>query len=109
MKVLFVDDEPRVLQALRRSLTIADVPWDARFADGGAAALLQLETESFDVVVTDMRMPSVDGAAVLNAVKDRAPGTVRIVLSGQADEAAAMRVVGVAHQFLAKPCDMKVL
>ncbi|MDF3071224.1 MAG: response regulator receiver protein [Polyangiaceae bacterium] len=109
MKVLFVDDEPRVLQALRRSLAIANVPWDARFVDGGAAALAALASEPYDVVVTDMRMPSVDGAAVLNAARDRDPGIVRIVLSGQADEAAALRVVRVAHQFLAKPCDVKLL
>lgn len=109
MKVLFVDDEPRVLQALRRSLAIANVPWDARFVDGGAAAVAALESEAFDVVVTDMRMPSVDGAVVLNAARDRDPSIVRIVLSGQADEAAALRVVRVAHQFLAKPCDVKLL
>jgi HD-like signal output (HDOD) protein len=109
MKVLFVDDEPRVLQALRRSLAIANVPWDARFVDGGVAALAALQDERYDVVVTDMRMPQVDGAAVLNAARERDPSTVRIVLSGQADEAAALRVVRVAHQFLAKPCDVKLL
>jgi HD-like signal output (HDOD) protein len=109
VKVLFVDDEPRVLQALRRSLAIANVPWEARFVDGGEAALEALESEPYDVVVTDMRMPRVDGAAVLNAARDRDPSIVRIVLSGQADEAAAFRVVRVAHQFLAKPCDVKLL
>jgi HD-like signal output (HDOD) protein len=109
MKVLFVDDEPRVLQALKRSLAIANVGWDARFVDGGAAAVAELTKETFDVVVTDMRMPSVDGAAVLNAARERDPSIIRIVLSGQADEAAALRVVRVAHQFLAKPCDVKVL
>src|SRR4051812_44920496 len=108
MKVLFVDDEPRVLQALKRSLAISNVPWEAHFVDGGAAALSALESETYDVVVTDMRMPGVDGAAVLNAARERDPSIVRIVLSGQADEAAALRVVRVAHQFLAKPCDVKL-
>lgn len=109
MKVLFVDDEARILTAIQRALLVADIEWDARFIDGGEAALAAIAAESFDVVVSDMRMPQVDGAAVLKAARDRDPATVRIVLSGQADEASALAVVRVAHQFLAKPCDVKVL
>src|SRR5690349_16351281 len=67
MKVLFVDDEPRVLNAIQRALLVAGMEWDARFADGGEAALAAIAAEHFDVVVSDMRMPRVDGAAVLNA------------------------------------------
>lgn len=109
MKVLFVDDEPRVLEALERSLRIAGVGWETRFVTSGEAALLELERSPFDVIVTDMRMPGMDGAALLAAVSERAPAVVRIVLSGQAEEGSALRVVRVAHQFLAKPCDAKTL
>lgn len=75
------------------------------FALGGAAALAEIERRTFDVVVSDMRMPGIDGAALLTQVKQRHPRTVRMVLSGQTDMETAMRSVFVAHQFLSKPCD----
>lgn len=109
MKVLFVDDEPRVLEAIERTMFQLDVDWDVSFAEGGAAALAQLEKSHFDVVVSDMRMPGMDGATLLAEVCDKYPHVVRIVLSGQTDEAAAFRVVKVAHQFLAKPCSSETL
>jgi len=109
MKVLFVDDEPRVLEALERSLHIGGGGWETRFVNSGEAALAALDDTQFDVIVSDMRMPGMDGAALLAAVAARAPAMVRIVLSGQAEEASALRVVRVAHQFLAKPCDVKTL
>jgi putative nucleotidyltransferase with HDIG domain len=75
------------------------------FALGGDAALRELEAGSFDVVVTDMRMPGIDGVTLLGLVQERHPGTIRIVFSGQTDQEAALRAAPVAHQFLAKPCD----
>jgi HD-like signal output (HDOD) protein len=83
--------------------------WEMSFAGGGEDALRELERAEFDVVVSDMRMPRVDGVALLGAVKERWPGTVRIVLSGEADRETAMRTVRVAHQFLAKPCESAAL
>jgi len=109
MNVLFVDDEPRVLEALERSLRMGGIDWQARFVTSGEAALAALDSDRFDVIVSDMRMPGMDGAALLAAVATRAPAMVRIVLSGQAEEASALRVVRVAHQFLSKPCDAKTL
>ena len=109
MRVLFVDDEPRVLEALERSLFQLDVDWEASFAGGGNEALAELEQRPVDVIVSDMRMPGMDGAALLTHVCEKFPQVVRIVLSGQTDEAAAIRVVRVAHQFLTKPCSSDVL
>ena len=109
MRVLFVDDEPRVLEAIERTLFQLDLDWDVHFAEGGAAALLELEQVRFDVIVSDMRMPGMDGAALLTLVCEKYPHVARIVLSGQTDEAAAFRVVRVAHQFLAKPCSSETL
>jgi HD-like signal output (HDOD) protein/CheY-like chemotaxis protein len=108
VKVLFVDDEESILSGLRRMLRRVD-GWETAFAVGGEAALARIGNEDFDVVVTDMRMPVVDGAAVLDAVRSRHPGTVRIVLSGQNESAAALRTVPLAHQFLTKPCDTDTL
>jgi putative nucleotidyltransferase with HDIG domain len=79
------------------------------YALGGRAALDELEGEPFDVVVSDVRMPEIDGATVLGAVRDRHPQTVRIALSGQTELEAALRTVPVAHQFLSKPCDYEQL
>jgi len=109
MKVLFVDDEPRVLEAIERSLFQLDLDWEVSFSGGGAAALAELERAPVDVIVSDMRMPGMDGAALLTRVCENYPQIVRIVLSGQTDEAAAMRVVRVAHQFLSKPCSSDTL
>jgi HD-like signal output (HDOD) protein len=109
MRVLFVDDESRVLEAIERTLFQLDVDWEVSFAEGGQAALVQLEQAHFDVIVSDMRMPGMDGAALLTQVCEKYPHVARIVLSGQTDEAAAFRVVQVAHQFLAKPCSSDTL
>jgi len=109
VKVLFVDDEPRVLEALERSLFQLEVEWEASFANSGPAAILELERESYDVIVSDMRMPGMDGATLLGHARDKHPQIARIVLSGQTDEAAAVRAARVAHQFLVKPCSAETL
>ncbi|MEO6603722.1 MAG: HDOD domain-containing protein, partial [Polyangiaceae bacterium] len=94
----------RVLEALERTLFQMDLDWEASFAEGGVAALAELSSAHFDVIVSDMRMPGMDGAALLTHVCTTYPHMARIVLSGQTDEAAALRVVHVAHQFMCKPC-----
>lgn len=104
-RVVFVDDEPNVLSALQRMLRPMRQQWDMHFVTGGGEALALLESTSFDVIVTDMRMPRMDGAALLDEVSRSHPGMVRIVLSGQASQEAILRVVGPAHQYLSKPCD----
>ncbi len=103
-RILFVDDEPLVLSGLERTLHRCRKEWDLRFALGGEAALAVLQEGAVDVVLTDMRMPGIDGADLLQEVATRFPATVRIVLTGQTDDAAAMRALLVAHQFLMKPC-----
>jgi HD-like signal output (HDOD) protein/ActR/RegA family two-component response regulator len=107
--VLFVDDEPLVLQGLQRSLRSERWSWRVGFAESGREALGILERESFDAVVTDLRMPEMDGAELLGTVMERHPHMVRIVLSGEMDPGMIMRAVPCAHQFLAKPCDAQAL
>ena len=104
-RILFVDDESNVLDGIRRMLHAERNRWDMRFAVGGEAALQACETGSFDVVISDLRMPGMDGATLLGRIRDRFPSTARIVLSGYAEGALATRVVPVAHRFLTKPCD----
>src|ERR1019366_1932099 len=107
--ILFVDDEPMILAGLQRLLRAHRNEWDMTFAGSGAEALALFETRSFDAVVTDMRMPAMDGAKLLELIRERSPGTIRIVLSGYFESAAALRAVPVAHQYLAKPCDPRKL
>lgn len=108
-RVLFVDDEPAVLAALRNVLRRRRDQWDTEFALGGEAALEVLARDPVDVVVTDMSMPGIDGPRLLTIVKERYPHAARMVLSGQASREAVMRVVPLAHQFLSKPCPSDVL
>lgn len=108
-RVLFVDDEAAILEGLRAVLRPQRREWDMVFALGGPAGLQEVETSKFDVVVTDMRMPIVDGAALLTRVKELQPHAVRLVLSGQTDPQTALKSVFTAHQFLAKPCDTEKL
>jgi DNA-binding NtrC family response regulator len=106
-RLLFVDDDAMVLAGLRRALHDMRQEWDMHFAPGAYAALQALEKERFDAVITDMRMPSMDGALLLDCIKDRYPQVVRIILSGQSEKEAVLRSIAPAHQYLAKPCDIR--
>jgi HD-like signal output (HDOD) protein len=108
-KILFVDDEPNVLEGLERMLFPMRREWHCKFVGTGHEALDVMASEPFDVIVTDMRMPGMDGAALLTEVRDLYPDTIRFVLSGQSDKETIYRSVGPAHQFMAKPCDPKTL
>lgn len=109
LQVLFVDDEPRVLQGLQRMLRPLREEWAMRFVDSGAAALTAMAEQPADVVVSDMRMPGMSGAELLLTVMRQWPGTVRIILSGHADQDLIQRTVGPTHQYLQKPCDAETL
>lgn len=108
-RVLFVDDEPNILDGLRRMLRSLRNQYDMDFASGGREALDLMARERYDVVISDMRMPGMDGAELLGKIQSQYPHTIRIMLTGQADEQSVMRTVGVVHQFLAKPCDPELL
>lgn len=107
--ILFVDDEPNLLAGIRRMLRVIRHDYELFFAESGPAALQIMATEKIDVVVSDMRMPGMDGAEFLREVQDRYPQAVRIMLTGQADDASVIKTVSVVHQFLAKPCDPEKL
>jgi HD-like signal output (HDOD) protein len=108
-RILFVDDEPNVLQGLQRMLRGMREEWDMHFAGGGQEALKRMAGQPFDVVVADMRMPGMNGAQFLSEVMNRYPQTVRIILSGHADAQIVLKAVRPAHQYLSKPCEAEVL
>lgn len=107
--ILFVDDERNILQGLQDLLRKQRNQWDMAFALGAQAALDELARAPFDVVVSDMRMPGMDGAELLARVKEQYPSVARIVLSGHADRDAIVRALPVAHQYLSKPCSAETL
>lgn len=103
-RVLLVDDEPAVLDGLRRQLRLS---FEVSTAVGGAEALALLETsEPFAAVLSDMRMPVMDGATFLSLVRERHPDTVRLLLTGQSDMESTIAAIndGQIYQFLSKPC-----
>ena len=108
-RILFVDDDPLVFEGLQRMLAPQNGQWEMSFAPEGETALVLLAATPFDVVVSDLRMPKMDGAALLKTVRERWPGVVRIILSGKADMEDALRAAPVAHQCLLKPCDPAML
>jgi putative nucleotidyltransferase with HDIG domain len=108
-RVLFVDDEPMVLEALRNAMRGKRKEWDMVFKRGGAAALLELERAPVDVIVSDMRMPEMDGAEFLSKASKLCPGATRIVLSGHMEESSLARAAITAHRYLTKPCTNELL
>ena len=108
-RILFVDDEPMVLSGLQRSLRLMRSEWEMVFAPGGNEALAAMDQQAFDIIVTDMRMPGMDGAQLLEEVQKRSPQTLRMVLSGQSDRETILRSVNPAHQFISKPCEAEEL
>lgn len=104
-RVLIVDDDTNILNGLRRLLRGMSSEWEMTFIDGAQQALVMMELAPFDVVVSDMRMPQIDGAQLLSEIQQHHPGTVRVILSGYADQDSILRTVGSAHQYVAKPSD----
>lgn len=108
-RIIFVDDESMVLAGLQRSLRSMREEWDMAFVTSGVEALQRMQQQPFDIIVTDMRMPVMTGAELLERVKLQFPQCFRIILSGQADQQSILRAVDPTHQYLAKPCDTNEL
>lgn len=109
INILFVDDEPNILEGLQRMLRPLRHEWAMSFANSGAEALTKFETQPIDVIVSDMKMPGMDGSQLLHAVMERYPHVIRIVLSGYSEKEMIIKSVGTAHQYLSKPCDADTL
>jgi HD-like signal output (HDOD) protein len=103
--ILFVDDERELLDGLRARLYKHRNDWKMQFVLSGEEALGLFEREPIDLIVSDVRMPGMDGGQLLTTVKQRWPTTIRIIISGYSDPAQAARLTSLAHQYLAKPCE----
>lgn len=108
-RVLFVDDESCVLEGLRRMMHPYAGQWRFDFATSAEEALSAFREYPYDVIVSDFRMPGMDGADLLEKIHKEYPNTIRIILSGYAEEAESLRMVRSVHRFLSKPCDPQTL
>jgi len=108
-RILFVDDEVNILAGLKRAMHSMRQEWDMEFVDDPEVALHAFRERPFDIVVSDMKMPKLDGADLLAEIKRFCPESIRIILSGHSEPALIMKSVGPTHQYLAKPCESGVL
>lgn len=110
-RILFVDDEPDLLEGVGRMLFRERQRWEMHFAPGGVAGLAELAKAPFAVVVADMRMPQMDGIEFLKRVRQAAPDTVRMMLTGNTDQETAIKAVndGNVFRFLTKPVEREGL
>jgi CheY-like chemotaxis protein len=102
-RILLVDDDPIVLRALRRLLLGARPGWEIDMAESGEAALVLLETKTYDVVVTDLHMPAIDGVTLLGRLKTEQPNVMRVIHSSHVESLAPEQAQDLAHAVLAKP------
>lgn len=106
VNILFVDDEQEVIDGYKRMLFSMQNEWTQFFAISGEEALKIMEENKIDVIISDMKMPGMDGTTLLSKVKEQFPGILRIILSGHRDEIKIIMSTSLAHQFLLKPCDL---
>lgn len=106
-RILFVDDKAKVLEELKVVMRPQQEKWEMAFVTGSEAALAMLEATPFDVIVTDPKLAGVKKTSLLDCVRERFSGVVRIALLEQSD--ASLQAASVAHQFLTKPCEPSAL
>jgi HD-like signal output (HDOD) protein len=107
--ILFVEDNPVLLAMYGMMLEGEMDEWEVSTALSGAQALEMMEGQSFEVVVSDLRMPGMSGVELFNEVRRRFPKTSRIIVSGQQDMEEVAQCLASTHQFLSKPVDSKTL
>jgi HD-like signal output (HDOD) protein/ActR/RegA family two-component response regulator len=108
-RVLFVEDDPPLLHALERAFQSIGAEWDMGFVENAVAALELMDKERFDVLVSDLHMPGMDGTKLLNEAGQKHPNIIRFILAESSEKEQVMTQVLGAHQFLAKPCEAGVL
>jgi HD-like signal output (HDOD) protein len=109
MRLLFVADDPRALEALQSRLWSRRREWDLVFTSDAADALERMSRAPFDLIVTDLRAPEIEGQTLLRAVQDKYPRAVRLALVDEVDPAGARAALRVAHQVLPRDCDPVLL
>src|SRR3989338_8572105 len=101
--LLLVDDEENILNSLRRVLR--GEPYELLLANGGEQALQLMQSQTVDLVISDARMPGMDGATLLTEIQSRWPGCMRILLTGYADLSTTIKAInqGQIYRYISKP------
>ena len=102
-RILLVDDDPMVLRALRRLLLGARPGWEIDMAESGAAAFTLIDGKAYDVVVTDLQMPVLDGVGLLARLKAEQPSVMRVIHSSHVESLTPKQAHDLAHAVIAKP------
>jgi len=104
-KLLLVDDEENILRSLQRVLRRE--PWELTTASSGEDALAAMAAEKFDLVISDARMPGIDGPTLLAEIRRKYPWCIRILLTGYADITSTVKAIndGQIYRYISKPWD----
>jgi YesN/AraC family two-component response regulator len=110
-RILFVDDDEFVIKGLEILLFKQRGTWDMHFVSSGKQALDLFHDNPFDLVVSDVRMPGLDGIQLVKRLKEEAPNTICILLSGDIEEHPLMSLIedGIVHSLISKPCSYQAL
>ena len=103
-RIIFVDDDPMLLASTRRQLRRKLPDCELLFFEKATEALEAMEHTPADVVLSDLRMPEMDGAELLAKIAERYPETIRLAWTGQSELSQLNRVFERAHQIFTKPC-----
>lgn len=109
ISILFVDDDKNLLKGISRMLTVEreDITFDT--AESGEAALKLLEEKKYDVIVSDQKMPGVEGLTLLSIVRSKFPEMKRVMLSAQVHANVFHEAESVAHKYISKPCEFETI
>jgi YesN/AraC family two-component response regulator len=102
--ILIVDDDINLLDGLKRSMREKQNIWNQVYASSANEALNILASQKIDVIITDYKMPGVDGLELLSIIKEKYPDTKRILLTGQSENEVFESAKDIAHLYLSKPC-----
>lgn len=108
-QIIFVDDDIFVLKGYQRALEPYASAWDVYFCTTGQEALTIINRQPVDAIITDLRMPSMSGIELLEQVIQHFPSIIRMIMSGNVEEPSAYRAASLAHQLMAKPCDIQTI
>jgi putative nucleotidyltransferase with HDIG domain len=108
-QIIFVDDDINILKGYQRALEPYATEWDVYFCTTGPEALTILGRQPIDAIITDMRMPGMTGIDLLEHVIQHNPSVIRMIMSGSVEEPSAFRAASLAHQLMAKPCDIQTI
>lgn len=108
-QIIFVDDDVFVLKGYQRALEPFASSWDVYFCVTGPEALTILSRQPIDAIITDLRMPGMSGIELLEQVIQQFPSVIRMIMSGNVEEPSAYRAASLAHQLMAKPCEIQTI